>query len=298
MSNKFLKKLISTADDGYASIVSEGIIGTTKGYIDTGSYALNALISGSIFKGIPNNKILGFAGEEATGKTYFTLGILKKFQDQNPDGIILYFDTENALTQEMFSDRGMDLNRIAVISCKNGTVEEFRTKCFKILEEYLKTDVADRQPMIIVLDSLGMLSTEKEVNDTAEGKNVRDMTRSQIIKSAFRTLTSRLGVAQVPLIVTNHLYDVIGCLTEESLVLMEDGSNKPINEIQIGDIVKTMSGCSNVTETFEYNVDQIIEIELSDGTVFRATPNHKFMTKNGEWKTVSELSEGDVILSI
>ena len=64
--------------------------------------------------------------------------------------------------------------------------------------------------MMFVLDSLGMLSTEKEIGDALIEKNVRDMTKSQLIKGAFRMLTLKLGQACVPLIVTNHTYDVIG----------------------------------------------------------------------------------------
>ena len=66
--------------------------------------------------------------------------------------------------------------------------------------------------MMFVLDSLGMLSTTKEIEDTAEGKETKDMTRAQITKGAFRVLTLKLGRAKVPMIVTNHTYDVIGSM--------------------------------------------------------------------------------------
>ena len=65
---------------------------------------------------------------------------------------------------------------------------------------------------MFVLDSLGMLSTTKEMEDTAAGKETRDMTRSQIVKSTFRVLTLKLGKANVPMIMTNHTYDVIGSM--------------------------------------------------------------------------------------
>ena len=63
---------------------------------------------------------------------------------------------------------------------------------------------------MFVLDSLGMLSTTKEVEDASAGKETRDMTRAQIVKSIFRILSLKLGQAQIPLIVTNHTYDVVG----------------------------------------------------------------------------------------
>ena len=76
------------------------------------------------------------------------------------------------------------------------------------MDIYLKTNAEDRKPCMFVLDSLGMLSTEKEISDALD-KQVRDMTKSQLVKGAFRMLTLKLGQANIPMIVTNHTYDVI-----------------------------------------------------------------------------------------
>jgi RecA/RadA recombinase len=128
--------------------------------------------------------------------------------DDNPEGVVLYFDSEQAVTSEMFKERGVDPKRVAVFPV--ATVEEFRRQAITIVDKCLEMKEADRKPMFIVLDSLGMLSTEKEMNDTAEGKNVRDMTRAQVVKSTFRVLTIKLGVAKIPMLMTNHTYDVVG----------------------------------------------------------------------------------------
>ena len=202
-----LEDLIKESGNKYASIVDKGIAGSDiTGFVDTGSYIFNALLSGSIHGGIPDNKIIALAGESATGKTYFTLGIAHKFLADNDDAVVLYFDTEQAVTSEMIRERGIDPARVAVMPVS--TVEEFRHQAIKILDKYIEE--TDKKPMMIVLDSLGMLSTEKEMNDTAEGKTTRDMTRAQVIKATFRVLTLKLGAAGVPMIMTNHTYDVVG----------------------------------------------------------------------------------------
>jgi len=90
------------------------------------------------------------------------------------------------------------------------TVEEFRQKALKTVDIYLKKPEDERKPLMFVLDSLGMLSTEKEIRDALDEKQVRDMTKSQLVKGAFRMLTLKLGQANIPMIVTNHTYDVIG----------------------------------------------------------------------------------------
>ena len=202
-----LKKFIKESGNEYASIVEEGVAaGDVHSYIDTGSYLFNALLSGSLHGGLPSNKITALAGESATGKTYFALGMVKQFLDSNPDAGVLYFESESAIPRELIESRGIDPKRMVILPVV--TIQEFRTQAIKILDAYLEQE--EHKPMMLVLDSLGNLSTTKELEDTAAGAETRDMTRSQIIKACFRVLTLKLGRANVPLIVTNHTYDVIG----------------------------------------------------------------------------------------
>ena len=207
----FLKEIIKTTGNEYASLVSDGVeAGDVDSFIDTGSYIFNALLSGSIYGGLPSNKITAIAGESATGKTFFLMGMVKSFLDDNPDAGVLYFESESAITQQMVIDRGIDPQRMVIIPVT--TVQEFRTQAIKILDSYLAKNEADRKPIMLCLDSLGMLSTTKEVEDTSDGKETRDMTRAQVLKAAFRVLTLKLGRAKVPMIVTNHTYDSMGSM--------------------------------------------------------------------------------------
>ena len=202
----FLKEIVKEIGDDFTQLASD--IDETEVFIDTGSYIFNGLISGSIFGGVSNNKITAIAGESSTGKTFFSLAVVKNFLDTNPDGYCLYFDTEAAVNKGLLESRGIDTTRLVVVNVV--TIEEFRGKALKAVDIYLKKSEEERKPCMFVLDSLGMLSTEKEINDTLNDKMVRDMTKSQLVKGAFRMLTLKLGQAKIPLIVTNHTYDVIG----------------------------------------------------------------------------------------
>ena len=202
----FLKEIVKEIGDEYTQLAAD--IDETERYVDTGSYIFNGLVSGSIFGGVSGNKITAIAGESSTGKTFFSLAVVKNFLDSNPDGYCLYFDTEAAVNKSLLAGRGVNLDRTVVVNVV--TVEEFRSKALKAVDMYLKTPEEDRKPCIFVLDSLGMLSTEKEIRDALDEKQVRDMTKSQLIKGAFRMLTLKLGQANIPMIVTNHTYDVIG----------------------------------------------------------------------------------------
>ena len=209
--NDFLKEIIKTTGNEYASLVADGVeAGDNDSFIDTGSYIFNALLSGSLYGGLPANKITALAGESATGKTFFLMGMCKNFLDKNPEAGVVYFESESAITKQMVIDRGIDPNRMIILPVT--TVQEFRTQALKVLDRYMQQDVDIRRPMFLCLDSLGMLSTTKEVEDTAEGKETRDMTRAQVLKAAFRVLTLKLAKAKVPMVVTNHTYDVVGSM--------------------------------------------------------------------------------------
>ena len=202
----FLKDIVKEIGGEYTQLAAD--IDETEKYVDTGSYIFNALVSGSIFGGVSGNKITAIAGESSTGKTFFSLAVVKNFLDNNPDGYCLYFDTEAAVTKSLLESRGIDTSRLIVVNVV--TVEEFRGKALKAVDIYLKKPEGERKPCMFVLDSLGMLSTEKEITDALNDKQVRDMTKSQLVKGAFRMLTLKLGQANIPMIVTNHTYDVIG----------------------------------------------------------------------------------------
>ena len=209
MTSSFFTEIVKEIDNEYAAVASEGITaGDITQYVDTGSYILNALLSGSIYGGLPSNKITALAGESSTGKTFYALSVVRHFLETDPDAGVIYFESESAISRSMIEERGIDSKRMIIVPVT--TVQEFRTQAVKIVDKYLTQKESDRKPLMFVLDSLGMLSTTKEIGDTEAGKDTRDMTRAQVLKGAFRVLTLKLGLANVPMIVTNHTYDVVG----------------------------------------------------------------------------------------
>ena len=299
----FLKDIAKTAGNEYAALVSEGVeAGDVDSFIDTGSYIFNALLSGSIYGGLPANKITAVAGESATGKTFFVMGMVKSFLDANPDAGVLYFESESAITKQMVIDRGIDPSRMVILPVT--TVQEFRTQSLKVLDAYLQQNEADRKPMLLCLDSLGMLSTTKEVEDTADGKETRDMTRAQVLKAAFRVLTLKLGKAKVPMVITNHTYDVVGSMfpTKEmgggsglkyaasSIVFLSKKKDKDGTEV-VGNIVHCKNHKSRLTIE-----NKMVDVRLSyDKGLDRYYGLLELAIKYGIFKQVStriELPDG------
>ena len=270
MTNDFLKTIVKEVGNEYASIVDDGVeAGDVDSFIDTGSLILNGLLSGSLNGGLPSNKITALAGESATGKTYFLMGIVKNFLDKDPNAGVIYFESESAITRQMVVDRGIDPKRMVIMPVT--TVQEFRHQALKVLDGYLAQNEADRKPLFLCLDSLGMLSTSKEVEDTAEGKETRDMTRAQVLKAAFRVLTLKLGRAKIPMVVTNHTYDVVGSMFPQkemgggsglkyaasSIIYLSKKKEKDGTEV-IGNIIHCKNHKSRLTKE-----NKIVDVRLT-----------------------------------
>lgn len=208
-TKKFLKELIKTIQDESTSVAEEAVSSAEyTGFIDTGSYRFNAQLSGSIYGGMPNTKVLMLAGEQAVGKTFLALGIVKNFLEHDPDAIVIWYLAEPAVTRQMLVERGIDPNRF--VFAEPITVFEWRHHVIKTLDAYMETPESERPKMMMVLDSLGALTTEKELADSTSGSDKRDMTKQQHIRGTFRIIDKKLARAKVPMIVTNHVYQVVG----------------------------------------------------------------------------------------
>ncbi len=131
----FLKEIVKEIGDDFTQLAAD--INEQEDFIDTGSYIFNAVVSGSIFGGVSGNKITAIAGESSTGKTFFSLAVVKNFLDSNPDGYCLYFDTEAAVNKGLLESRGIDLSRLVVVNVV--TIEEFRSKALRAVDIYLKS---------------------------------------------------------------------------------------------------------------------------------------------------------------
>jgi RecA/RadA recombinase len=295
----FLKEIVKEVGGEYTQLAAD--IDDSETYVDTGSYIFNGLVSGSILGGVSGNKITAIAGESSTGKTFFSLAVVKNFLDSNPDGYCLYFDTEAAVNKSLLADRGIDLNRVVVLNVV--TIEQFRSQALKAVDIYLKKKEEDRKPCMFVLDSLGMLSTEKEINDSLNDKQVRDMTKSQLVKGAFRMLTLKLGQANIPMIVTNHTYDVIGSYvpTKEmgggsglkyaasTIIYLSKKKEKDGTEI-VGNIIKAKTAKSRLSKE---NKDVEIRLYYDERGLDRYYGLLELGELGGLWKNVAGRYEID-----
>jgi RecA/RadA recombinase len=171
-------------------------------WIPTGNYLLNAQLSGSIFGGIANNRSMGIAGDPQTGKSFLCMNIVREAQKKGYD--VIYCDTEGAIDKSGAKKFGIDTNKVRYQPIK--TITDFKIFVANLIDKVkaYRKDGADPK-LVLVLDSLGMLTTDKESGDALKGKSAMDMgIRSKELRSLFRVITLDLTGVKIPLICTNH----------------------------------------------------------------------------------------------
>ncbi len=145
------------------------------------------------------------AGEESTGKTFMLLKMVKIFLDSDPRARVIIFESEWAIRPKDLLKRGIDITRVQILPIT--MIEKLRFQAYKIVENYQKLPKKSKFPLMMGVDSLGQINTSKELQDVSSGEEKADMgARAKLIKSFFRAMTIPLGVADIPLICTAHLY--------------------------------------------------------------------------------------------
>lgn len=206
-----------------ATFLNESALSNISSFIDTGSMALNAIISGSLKNGgVPSGRITGFSGPTSCGKTYIINRILANAQKAGR--YVVIFDTENAVDDKGATNMGMDTSKVKY--CPVETVEQCRNQISQFLDSVIEKKLNGQ--FIISIDSLGNLVSTKEMADVAAGKEAMDMgTRAKGLKSMLRVLTHKAAKADVPILFSNHVYDNPAAMFP-SLVKQQSGGSGPL----------------------------------------------------------------------
>lgn len=301
-------------DNAMTKIDPSGSIATKNDYsritewIGLGNYLLNAQVSGSIRKGMPNARSITFSGNSGTGKTFLILNACREAQKMGY--FVIYGDSEAAVDEDLMKKFGLDPNRVRYQPLKTvlQTRHVVKNLC-KTLKEKIKGGFEIPKIMFIV-DSLGNLATEKETDDAVSGSDKRDMTKQQNLKSMFRVITGELAELKIPLIIANHVYASVGsyipmnvqsggCMIPGTKVRTCEGL-KNIEDIKKGDLIPTLGGDKEVDAiwTFEKHT---YTITLEGGLEYQVSDNHRFLvnldySKSESWKYITELKEGDLLV--
>lgn len=186
------------------SVMDQSNFSEVTEWIHTGNYHLNACVSGSLFRGWPNNRSCSVAGPSGTGKTFLTLNSVR--EAINMGYSVIYYDSEAAVDKEQMIKFGIDTTKVNYQPVN--TVQDFRTSITTITQKMqdIKRKGGEIPKLMIILDSAGNLATQKEIDDAASGSDKADMTRSKVLKSIFRIIMTPMADLKIPFIFTNHTY--------------------------------------------------------------------------------------------
>ena len=202
-----------------AKFLNQNALSNVKEWIDTGNYALNGVISGSLFGGIPMGRLTGLIGPESCGKTLMAMKIIANAQKKGMH--VVYFDTEGALDEDTAIRLSCDPSKIKHVPVE--ITEQCRNQIVKFLSTIVEKGLQGK--VLIVIDSVGNLITMQEKKKIDEGNDAPDMgNRAKALKSMMRAITHAAAKANCPLIFSNHIYEDPSQLHKSALKKQAGGS--------------------------------------------------------------------------
>lgn len=193
--------IINSVDNG-CELIEESAGAQINDYISTGSLILNACVTGSLFKGIPTGRVTTLAGEPGAGKSFLALSACREAQKQGY--VPIYLDSEGAQDIQTVTRLGIDAKKFMIKQVN--TITEVSSFIINLCSKLETIPEKDRDKVLIVLDSLGNLTSTKEAEDIKELTGKRDMTKQQEIKALFRVCATPLAKLHIPFIVVSHIY--------------------------------------------------------------------------------------------
>lgn len=306
--SKLLDKLKKNSTLKHTDVMSSSKFFNDKDPVQTKLPILNLALSGSLKGGLTSG-LTTIAAPSAHFKSLLALFMISAYMDKHKDAICLFYDSEFGSPPEYLGNFGIDTSR--VFHSPVTTLEDMRTDMVNQFKEINRGD-----KVIIYIDSLGNLASAKETKDAEDGNDKADFTRAKVIRSTFRIITPQLLLKDIPCVCVNQVYDSMdkynphtmggGCVVEGTKIRMSDGTTKEIQDINVGEYVKTLTGSSEVTHT--WNPDTLVngtpecfELEFDDGYKVITSDVHKFLCSVGDqfvWVEAKDLTPDHDIISI
>ena len=304
------KKITKKYDDVIIDLEEPAI------WASSGNYVLNHILSGKFGRGFPSGRISQLFGESGSGKSFLVASAIAKAQK---DGyMIVILDSEQAMSQDYLEKIGVNTDPDMLMTVQAYTVEQAQDLMVDVLNDVkaarAELDNKSDLKLMLVVDSLGLLSSNKAAADAEKGNAAADMgTKAKALVRMFNAVTQKIGVTETVCLMTNHGAMEVGvlfpimkptggrCLVSGTKVQTDKGM-KDIESIEVGDIVKThMDRYKPVVKLFNFDDLKVLEVQLENGQTIKMTPDHKMLVeRNGskQWIEAKNLTTEDSFLSL
>lgn len=269
---------------------------------------LNLALSGSFSGGLQSGLTV-LAGPSKHFKSNLGLTLVSAYLREHEDAVCLFYDSEFGITEDYMRSMGVDPSRVVHTPIKH--LEELKTDMMHQLDNIERGD-----KVIVFIDSLGNTGSMKEAEDAIKGESKVDFTRAKEMKSLWRIATPHFTLKDIPCVAINHTIETIelfsktvmtgGCVVKGTKIQMADGTLKEIQDIEVGDKVKTLTGDDIVThtwnpETLDNGTPECIKLTFDDGYTVITSDNHKFLCSIGDeykWVEAKDLTFDMDVVSI
>lgn len=198
VKSALLTKILKNSTIEETSILTESKVFGKKDVITTEVPLINVALSGDPDGGLTPGLTM-ICGNSKHFKSSFMLLLASSFLKKYGEGVILFYDSEFGTTESYIKSFNIDPERI--VHSPITDIEKLKHDISVQLNGLERDD-----KVIIIIDSIGNLSSKKEAEDALEGKSAADMTRAKQLKSLFRIVTPHLTLKDIPLIAINHIY--------------------------------------------------------------------------------------------
>lgn len=185
----------------------EGVttISTPPSYWTTsGNYVLNRILTGSLSRAVGQGRVMGLVGPSGSGKSFLLSNMMRQAQ-QEKDAFVLAIDSENALDDEFVGKIGVDVDEANYMYISVITIPHIKKIVSEFVNDYKASE--ETRPVMIAIDSLGMLLTDTEFDLLEKGENKGDQgQRAKQLKSVLRGFVQLIKNLNIQIIITDQVY--------------------------------------------------------------------------------------------
>lgn len=178
-----------------------------KYWLDSGSYIINKVMSGSYNKGWASGRLAALAGPSGSGKSFLLGAAIKSaLTNKEHEWGVLVVDSERALTDDYLTKIGCDIEDNPLYTYRGVvTISQAVNVISNFTASYRKAN--EDMPFLIAVDSLDMMQTDSENEQYLDGEIKGDQGQhAKQTKALLKRLVNDIGDLNIVLLSTKQVF--------------------------------------------------------------------------------------------